>query len=480
MRKRLILILALALVAGLTMAAYAEVQNVKVSGDVTLQGIARNELTLNSERTTANTNQTDYGKKIRAGLAQTRVKVEADLTDNVMTTVRLLNERVWGSTEGTTNSDIDIDLAYVTLKEFLVSPLSLTIGRQELRYGNGLIIGDIDTNGVCAGHGTSATTAGTILPKSLDDLSLRKAFDAVKAVLNYDPLVVDLLISKIDEGTSVAEFDDTTLYGVNAAYAVNKELNAEAYLFQRDRDPGQLVTETSKSERLNTTGARATYTGIKNLVVGIEGAYQFGDHLRNTTLYPDENTTNTGEATNSVRKVNAFALQAVATYVMPDKKMKPSIGGSYTYLSGDKYKSISKKYKGWAAMYEDQAGGTLFNKILGYSNAQLFNVNGSLSPMEDVKVGLNYYYLMLNQVYTNVPNNSPTAITLSGVAGDPTYDMAPYKESLGHEIDLGVTYDYTEDVQIGLNCGAFIPGTAFGKANDETAKQVIGSMKVTF
>jgi hypothetical protein len=131
-------------------------------------------------------------------------------------------------------------------------------------------------------------------------------------------------------------------------------------------------------------------------------------------------------------------------------------------------------------MFEDQAGGTLFNKILGYSNAQLFNVNGSVTPMQDMKVGLNYYYLMLNQPYTNVPSNSPTTITLSGVTGDPTYAMAPYKKSLGHEVDLGVTYDYTEDVQLGLNAGAFIPGTAFAKANDETAKQVIGSMKVTF
>ena len=46
MHKRLILILALAFVVGVTMAAYAEVQNVKVSGDLTVKGVARNNFDL--------------------------------------------------------------------------------------------------------------------------------------------------------------------------------------------------------------------------------------------------------------------------------------------------------------------------------------------------------------------------------------------------------------------------------------------------
>ena len=53
-------------------------------------------------------------------------------------------------------------------------------------------------------------------------------------------------------------------------------------------------------------------------------------------------------------------------------------------------------------------------------------------------------------------------------------------KELGNEIDATLTYDYTEDVQLGLSAGAFIPGDAFSGANDKTATQVIGSMKVTF
>ncbi|MBM3254406.1 MAG: hypothetical protein FJZ16_09155 [Candidatus Omnitrophica bacterium] len=487
MSKRLILILALAFVVGLTCAAYAEVQNVKVSGDLNITGISRGSLTLRDNVTPVSA--ADFGENISSILSQVRVRIDADLTDNVSTTVRLLNERVWGE-ESTNDTDIDLDLAYATLKEFLYSPLTLTVGRQLLRYGNGLVIGDPDTNAICAEHNTSATDAARdrILPKSLDDLSARKAFDAIKATLNYDPLVVDIVYSKIDEnGVNIA--DDVDLYGANASYAVNKDLNTELYIFQRTRKATQAAaggasTALGDRERLRVVGTRATYTGIKDLSLGLEGAYQFGDHLVETTLYPDE-----AADTDIHRKVKAFAIQAEANYALPmAKKYSPVVGASYTYLSGDKFKSTSDNYKGWDPMFEDQNAGTLFNKIFALTNMQIINLNVSAKPIEDVKLALNYYYLRVNQPYANMWGGAVQTVNLSGISGDPTYRMRAGK-SLGSEIDLGLTYDYTEDVQFGLNAGAFIPGSAFDKkgraennisGNGKTATQVIGSMKVTF
>ncbi len=481
MSKRLMLVLAVALVASLTCSAYAEVQNVKISGDITVLGIGRSKLTLREGLpldTTLNA-VAEHGKRISAGLAQTRVKVEADLTDNISTTVRLLNERIWGTTETNANTNIDLDLAYVTMKEFLYSPLTLSIGRQPLRYGNALIIGDPDTNGIMAGgHALTSTVpavsaAGTLLPNSLDDLSLRKSFDAIKAVFNYDPLVIDLVTAKISDGAITSE-TDVNLYGINAAYAVDKDLNTDIYLFQRVRDYGLINTAsgstTAKKEALNTAGARLAYTGAKDLFLGFESAFQFGNHIATTALYPNE-----GRISDVSRKVSAYAIQAMLNYTLSDAKGTPALGVNYTYLSGDKYRSTSDNFKGWDPMYEDQAGGTLFNKILGFSNVQLFNVSGSLKPSDDVNFSLNYYYLMLNQPFTGT-----NAVVLSGVPNDPTYLMNTDKHDLCHEVDLGVTYDYTEDVQFGLTGGAFVPGHAFADANKDTAKQVMGSMKVTF
>jgi hypothetical protein len=109
--------------------------------------------------------------------------------------------------------------------------------------------------------------------------------------------------------------------------------------------------------------------------------------------------------------------------------------------------------------------------------------------MSDLTLSLDYYYIRLMRAFraTNGGITSTVAVNLSGVGGDPTYNMKANENSLGNEIDAKLIYDYTEDVQLGLNLGWFIPGDAFAKndggttgGNKETASQIIGSMKVTF
>jgi hypothetical protein len=465
MRKRLITVLVLLLVAGFTCAAYAEVQNVKVSGDIDIKGVIRN---FGLKDWDGDGFDATYGRTLRCFVSTVRVKIDADLTDNVSTTVRLLNERAWNQ-ETNANTDIDLDLASVTLKEFLYSPLSLTIGRQEIKFGNGLVIGAVTTNSISPGHG-AANKAG--LADALDDLSVRRAFDAIRATLNYDPLILDFAYAKIDEN-NLPQYDDVDLYGLNATYALRKDITLEGYAWQRRRGLSSLDNTAGRDKRheiLNTLGFRIVSATIKNLTIGLENAWQFGDHFANTALYPNDIGGNLN------RKVLAFAGQLTANYVMPDKKFTPAINGSYTYLSGDKYRNMGDTYRGWDPMFKDQNSGTLFNKILGYSNCQVFNVGGSIVPLEDIKVSLGYYYLLLNRPFTNEAQR----LVLSGVPNDPRYRMRPGAKHLAQEIDLGVTYDYTEDVQFGLNGGLFLPGNAFDADKRQNASQVIGSMKVTF
>ena len=206
----------IAAVGFVALPAFAAVQNVKISGDITVCGVGRNNLDLQKSKTPelvgmpGRIRQADF-------LSIARVKVDADLTDNVSTSVRLLNERNWNgdSTTGTeanrniglatTNGanderQFDLDLASITLKEFMTPALTLTVGRQELRFGNGWIVGDPDTNGMAL---DSALAEG--------DLSSRKAFDALRARLDYNPLVLDLIYAKVAESSTVIN-DDTDLY----------------------------------------------------------------------------------------------------------------------------------------------------------------------------------------------------------------------------------------------------------------------------
>lgn len=431
MGKRLIAILALALVVGLTFsAAYAEVQNVKVSGDITVSGIARNNFDLGYGP--ANNNDQNLFATI------TRVRVDADLTDNVVATVRLINERNW-SGETVASTDIDLDLAYVTLKEFLYSPLTLTVGRQELRFGNALIVG----NGTQLVNGSASLNG---LPR---DLTSRKAFDAIRATLNYDPLIIDAAYAKVSNLDTNAS-DDIDLIGINASYDISKKLNVQAYVWDK-RDKSSTVPIDSKKDNVTTIGALVSGSPIENLKASFEAALQTGHNRR------------TDEA--AAKQHRGFALQGLADYTFAKCKYTPNLGAGYTYLSGN-----SKKVTGWDAMFTDQRLNSIVYAILPYTNMTVYNLKGSVKPVEDVTLSANYGYYMLNKSVASITNAStttPMAINTN-------------KKNLGSELDLTATYDYTEDVQLGLTAGAFWKGTAFAGSKGDTATQLIGSMKVIF
>jgi len=451
MSKRLIAVLALALVAGLAFSpAYAEVQNVKISGDIIASGVARNHFNLaaGAAGDKNNINQSLF-------MTQTRVRIDADLTDNVMATVRLINERVWNGQNDTASSGsdkIDLDLAYVTLKEFLYSPLTLTVGRQEMRFGNGLVIGNAQ---VASGKINIPT-----------DLTERKAFDAIRATLNYDPLVVDLIYAKINTQDTTRK-NDTNLAGINATYALNKKTNLSAYYFLKsDNNPGSESNSNGKADKVNTIGALISTTPIDNLTMSLEGAYQFGKNDGAT------------DTTTNYSQHRAYALQAMADYTFAKVKMTPKIGASYTYLSGNKSTNASSE-KGWDPMFYDQKLGNIAYALLAFNDLNVYNLRASCKPVEDVTLSMVYGYFDMARekggtwVYNSQHRYDGTTRYITSAS------LRNGKKHLGDEIDVTATYDYTEDVQFGLTAGIFMPGKVWN-VEKQTATQLIGSMKVVF
>ncbi len=454
MSKRLILILALAFIVGIAFTAYAEVQNVKVSGDIVATGVARDQFDL-GQASVLTPNNKNY-KNQSMMMSQVRLRVDADLTDNVAAVVRLINERVWNGqydTQTSGNDNIDLDLAYVTLKEFLYSPLSLTIGRQEMRFGNGLIIGNAKVASGVVGIPT--------------DLTERKAFDAVRATLNYDPLVIDLAYAKVKQLGTLRD-NSIDLTGVNATYALNKKVNLSAYYFlKRDNDPGTAVTTDSKqkADKVNTIGALVSSSPIANLKASAELAYQFGKNSPTTA---------------SEQNHNAWSIQGMADYTFAKVKMTPNIGASYTYLSGNR-KDSDTRNKGWDPMFYDQKLNNITYTLIPFTNLSVVNLKGSLKPIEDVTLSVNYGYYDEARVSKNASPTLTSPFLYDGATGDTYLTGAALtgKKHLGDAIDLTATYDYTEDVQFGLTAGWFRPGKAIDLAKRD-ATQLIGSMKVTF
>jgi len=519
MSKRLILALVFALVVGVSFAAYAEVQNVKVSGDLTIAGVYRNNFDLAKSKDGArfvNTGTLRDTEKDFFSIA--RVRVDADLTDNVSATVRFLNERNWNGDSSATTNDanrniglattgrddqkVDIDLAYVTLKEFLYSPLTLMVGRQELHFGNDFIIGDPDTNMVAL---RSALAEG--------DLSARKAFDAVRATFDYNPLVLDIIYSKVAENNTVLN-DDTTLTGINAAYELDKNTKVEGYYFAKLRgsntasvthiDGGDTTgaglnfidLAQQKSDQVHTVGARVVNTTVKNLTLDAQAGFQFGTY--NPMLDPNARYDggyaaggNAGEHVALTSPRRAWATEIIATYDLKDvsaiSKYSPLIRAAFLYLSGENRDKVGNKaYHGWDPMFENQSFGHIINAIMGYTNVTGGMLTFQAKPMDDITVMADYV-----RAYFNKRHPEGRATILSGVSTAQQFIMGKDRY-LGQEIDMTLTYDYTEDVQFCLLGGYFLPGDSINTVGNETgstpntnqrraaATELIGSMKVTF
>ncbi len=434
MSKKLIVVLALAFIVGITAAAFAEVQNVKVGGDLEVIGFNRNQLGLRSSNSSGAIQNT-YTDGV-ASVA--RIKVEANLTDNVDVNFRLLNQRIWGTNGAVTAdqpSQINIDNAYITLKDFLKEttgvPLTLKIGQQDVRLGSGLLVGDANTNRTALATSAFNTTG-------LGDLDRNKSFDAAIAIADFSPLTVIAGFAKGAEGALTTDTDDSDVYILQGAYdtGVSNTIAELTY-----------VGVNANKNEVNNFGIRVTSKPITNLAAEAEYVYQTQKNQRAL------------QTVNKERVSSDSALRLNANYTLADVTWTPAIGADYSRLSQD-----------WNVMFEDQTPAILANLLFANTNTQTIGVTASAKPMEDLLLKLRY------ASFRSVGRLNVNGVT--SLAGDTL--AVTEKKALGSELDLGLTYDYTKDVQLGLDYGFFKPGQAFNASNRETASQVVGSMKVSF
>lgn len=441
MSKRLLSLALIAMVVCFVSAAYAEVQNVKVGGDLTVVGASRDNITLRGE------SAENPGGQGASGLASiARVKIDANLTDNVDVTFRLLNERVWSTSEtaAPNGTGIDIDLAYVTFKDFLKDtigvPLTLKIGRQEIKLGSGLLIGDPDTNRLAAGN-----LAGTVLA----DLSARKAFDGAVAVMDFNPLTITGAAVKVTETSALISEDDVNAYALNAAYntGVMNTVAELTYVLETRNKENAGGANLGNWGDINNYGARITSMPIDNLGLEAEYVYQTS---RDASVRADRES------------VTASAFRLGGNYTLANVAMTPSFGLDYTRLT-----------KNWNPMFEDLTPADIMNLIFSNSNVQLFGATVGIKATDDISMKLRYAYArLMDTVGAVLPGN--------GLGAGVNYSLDGTKKMLGQELDLDLKYDYTSDVQFGLNMGYFKPGKAFAPVSRNGASQVIGSMKVSF
>jgi hypothetical protein len=424
--KILIAVFAVALIAP----AFSAVENVKVGGDISIYGVLRGDFDIVGAPTGKNNEDLHFFQ------TSARVYVSADLSDNVSAMVRLINERNWGYEN--TGTDIDLDLGYIQVKDLLTPGLNLTVGRQEIQLGEGLVVGSA-YNAYNNNYAVANLAA--------KDLGLQKAFDAVK--LDYKasavPLSITAFLSKIDEEL----YDDQgeqTLYGLNLGYKVADIADLDVYYVRKAIDEPADVT-------LDTAGIRVVskIPAIQNFNLKAEYAKQFG------------------EAGDADFEGSAILLGGEYKF---SANMEPTIKVNYNIFSGPKENETDVKE--WVPVFPSNIGsriGPLFyaydawnkGKIIGSeSNLKVLNIGFSLKPVEKLTLSLDGYWLKTDE-----------KVNITGGTSD----------EIGKEIDLGIEYKYSEDLVFGLSLGKILADDLIEKnlsgAGDD-AWQVIASMKVSF
>jgi hypothetical protein len=537
MSKRIATICALIGVAALLAApAYAEVQNIKISGDITAMGVFHDNFDLEDARLDFAEINSAWGlgtSNLPAEypsddedmffMSAVRLRVDADLTDNVSAAVQVANLREWdvdrnidigaatgpdsimnaGAIANTAqqedNASIILDLAYITLKEMLYSPLTLVIGRQNLSYGRELIIG----------NGAYWDPNNSIAHPELSPLHGR---DSIRAILDYDPWTMDIVMIKLFEAddtqnnafipvTQGADRDsDTEIYGANLGYEFQGETpgEAEGYVwYMRDEQYAMTVQNNASPNNMIVfddsetvcAGLRGSWVPMDNFTIGGEVAGQWGEISAQDGPRPD-NAAHT-------RDRQAMLGNAFGEYTFSDIKLTPVVGLEYLYTSGEEIGSDGD-YEAWNPMLRGKIMGQIRDYLetmyptLDAADTDGFTNQHTIKATCGIDLGDFVDGLSLDLAYLHY-----------WFAEDPS--VTNQDDDLGDEVNLAVVYDYTEDVQFRVDSAWFMPGDyydmvhiwrghqgdvnlgantivgpGFTRTFDDMAVRVVGSCKVSF
>ncbi len=446
--------------------SFAEVQNVRVGGDITLRGFLRSCVDLSCSDDSGTQDNDAFV------MATTGVNVGADLTENVSAFVRLVNERDWngeGATGGVSQDTDDIGLsqAYVTLKELFYSPLTLRIGTQPIVWGRGFVLGSNLFPGVA---GNAGDRNGAITANEYTDFT---SFDAIRATLDLSgvagtnfPLTADYVYIKSDENAAGVS-DDVTIQGVNFGTRFDTDAEAELYYVNK-RDKGIGASTVAGSDNrgsVNTIGIRGSANPVSGLSTWAELGYQWGK-----TPVDSDAVTLPGQSH------QAWASDLGLEYTLSDVSMTPKVGTEWIFWSGN---DLDRAVGGWdpiargyytTAIREFVTGtnGGFFptpqaGDTAGATNQHQLSFWGKLNPVEDLTASsrLNFFWL------------DDAAIQAVGGQNE-------RNSYAGSELDTQAVYNYTDDVQFGLLYAVYWPGDVYQDGSDNTAQQLVTTVSLKF
>ena len=447
----------IALALAMAGSAYAELQSVEVGGELRIRGRwyhnvwdARTARIPNASLrgrplgpfgTTSIFKWDDDGTDWTRYETSVLLNVKADFTDDVSAFIEFYDFHVWGEDfrsnyvtgadfRAASGDDIEVNQAYIEMRDVYGYPVRVRVGRQNLKFGKGWLVTDMLTPSQYVSH------------------------DAIRLTYAQDDVTVDVFASKL--GDAIALDDDIDFYGIYGTYTGIESLTLAAYWFFLrdgtgfDDTPGATNVQRFVQDlldvnnyghtNLHTVGLRANGKA-GNFDYDLELAYQFGDaDVHGAGFVPVGGTFGDDDA-----EYDNWGGDLVVGYTFADAPWTPRVFLQGVYFEGEDNRDRS--FLEWLnPLYKPEAS-VSFNRLFSDKNyVPVINDNGWMSnfymllggvtvkPTEKVTV-----YSALSRSWIDEPFDSPV------LPGLPWWTKEN-SDDLGWEWATYVRYTYSKDL----------------------------------
>ncbi len=517
MLRKLLVFLLLLSGAG---AAYAELQNVQVGGSVRIRGRYWSnafEDALRRNRTIRIPAFEIVGRDIgpfgvasqmawsdrepsRAIVEQcTKIRFTADFTDDVKAVIELDDAEVWGGgdfrsnyitgadTRANSADDVEVLQSYIQTSETFGLPLTARIGRQQIKWGDGWLLGE--TQGIT-----------------------EQSFDAIRLMYDLDSVSFDAFAAKLAEGGVAEQDGDVDLYGLQAVCKAIENNEFSAYwLWLRDarslNDTNRLwfgewieswlSLDDYDVTNLHTIGLRAAGK-FDAFDYAVDAAFQTGDadsvgFLFSPFVYGDDGA-----------EFSGWAGDLELGYTFADVMWKPRVFVGGAYYSGEDNRDVS--VLDWFGPFYRPDASVSFNRLFSSRTYHFaFDQDRNTSNFNQIRLGVNAkptdsvkVSFLVAKYATNEAFDYPVYWTVGRyrlpLAPGLTFWTRPADTDIGWLTELSATYDYSEDLSIkftwehlftdnNIDEGNFIylNGLEFGGGSDSDDADYLGvDMRVKF
>ena len=396
----------------------------------------------------------DRGNTAQFFEQRTRLHVAAEFSDDVRAFIEFDSIDTWGEdfrsdyitgadARAATADDVEVFQAYFEADRLFDTSLRLRMGRQEMVFGSGWLVG---------------CDCG---PDPFTGLS----FDAIRLTCSLDVWTIDAWWAKVAERTLIEEDGDTNFYGIYATYTGLPSVELDAYwLYVRDAaaiNDTNFIAPLEWAEdilglddydvtNLHTVGVRAAgQAGALDFEA--EAAYQWGEadsvgalFVRNGLLYGDDGA-----------RYDSWAGHGEIGYTVAGLRYTPRVYLGGSYYGGEDHRDTS--FREWVNPFSKPQASVSFNRMFtswmeddlidasAKSNFWKAYLGLTAAPTDAIEVDLRVTYLEAV---------APFDLPVSFSVGDLAIPIAPAlpfwtergAKDIGWQAAIVVAYQYSEDL----------------------------------